>query len=451
MLSVAALLTYNLATSQTIQSSESTQTVSQKIDEYLNSALGANKFNGVALVAQNGQILLHKAYGWKNFAEKEYNDTTTIFPILSITKSFTAIVVLKLNEEKKLSLDDKLEKYLPGFPNGDKITIKQLITHSSGLHNYTDDIGEEDSALVNHPIDKKLVFELISNKPADFKPGTNFAYNNSGYYLAGIIIEKVTGKSYEENVREFILDALNMKNSGFDFNGLDENLKATGYQFLNDSIQKPYTYIDSTVAYSAGAIYSNTSDMYKWLHAVAQQKLLSPSSWKLAFTPVESDYGIGFRINKYSGRNYIKHSGGYPGFTSEFAYFPNENITIILLKNSGNYGEDLWPITMGVANIVLDLPYDLWKSRKEVMLSEESLEKVTGRFAAKNVNIEFVIKENRLHALLHSIDLLLHAENETSFYPHNFNTIFRFQQKKKGIFDSVIIHEHGKDIELKRK
>jgi CubicO group peptidase (beta-lactamase class C family) len=446
-----ASLAYQPMIAQTVPAEDSSQIVNKKIDEYLNSALAAFKFNGVALVAQKGEIFFHKAYGWKNFSEKTYNDTGTVFPILSITKSFTAMVVLKLNEQNKLSLSDKLDKYLPEFPNSNKITIEQLITHSSGIHNYTDDIGEEDSALVNHPVDRKIVLDLISNKPVEFKPGKSFAYNNSGFYLAGIIIEKVTGKSYEQNVRELIFDPLGMKNSGFDFNGLKENARATGYQFLNDSVQKPYTYVDSTVGYSAGSIYSTSTDMYKWTQAIAQQKILSPSSWKKALTPVASDYGIGFRIDKYFGRTYIRHSGGYPGFVSEFVYFPDEDITIILLKNSGNYGEDVWPVTMGIANITLGLPYDLWKLRKEIMLPAESLVQVAGKYTSGKININFAVRDKRLHAILPGIELLLRAENENTFYADNFNTSFQFRKNDKGIFDALIIHEHGKDTELKRK
>src|SRR5580765_1937367 len=125
-------------------SQDSLNSISEKINKYLTSAVEAYKFNGVALVAKEGQVIFHKAYGWRNFETHSYNDTATIFPILSITKSFTAMVILKLQELKKLSVTDKLTKYLPNFPNANKITVEQLITHTSGIYNFTDDIGEED-------------------------------------------------------------------------------------------------------------------------------------------------------------------------------------------------------------------------------------------------------------------------------------------------------------------
>jgi CubicO group peptidase (beta-lactamase class C family) len=428
-----------------------TDNIADKINRYLASAVAAYKFNGVALVARKGEVLVHKAYGWRNFENQTYNDTTTIFPILSITKSFTAIVILNLQEENKISIDDKVNKYLPDFPNGDKITIENLITHTSGIYNYTDDIGEEDSGIINHPVAKKQVLDIFYNKPLSYKPGEGFGYNNSGYYLAGIIIEKITGKSWEQNVRELIFDPLAMKNSGFDFNNLAENAKATGYQFLTTEKQKPYTYVDSTVGYSAGSIYSTTTDMYKWTQAIAKQLLLSKKSWDYAFTPKASDYGFGFRINNFFKRAYIKHSGGYSGFVSEFLYYPKEDVTIILLKNTGNYDEDLWPVTMGISSIVFGLPYDLWKLRTEMKLSSAQLREKEGKYAAGKIKVSFRVIDDQLYEILpNGTELPLLAESQDSFYLQNFNTSLQFKRNKKGTIDRVVAHEHGKDFELKR-
>ena len=427
------------------------EVLAAKIDRYMQSAVDAYKFNGVVLVARQGRQIFHKAYGWKNIAEQMHNDTTTVFPILSITKSFTAMVMLKLQEQNKLSLKDPLGKYLPDFPGADKVTLLQLLTHQSGIHNYTDDIGEEDSALVNHPVGKNYVVDHIASKPYDFTPGKGFAYNNSGYYLAGLVIEKVTGKTYEQNVRELLFEPLQMNSSGFDFNGLPTVRKACGYQFLNDKQQKPYTYVDSTVGYSAGAIYSTTTDMYKWTKAIARQQLLSPASWKTALTQIAGDYGIGFRLGQLFGNSYIRHSGGYPGFASEFIYHPKQEVTIILLRNTGTYGEDLWPVTMGISCITLGLPYDNWKQRTEITLPAAQLEQYTGTFGQGRLKISFQIRDHQLHAILPGgLELPMLAENSESFYFVNYNSAFRFLKNKNGTYHKVIVHEHGKDVELKK-
>lgn len=400
---------------------DSLNTIDGKINNYLISAVEANKFNGVALIAKNGKVIFHKAYGWRNFETQSYNDTTTIFPVLSITKSFTAIVILRLQEQKKLSVKDKLNKYLPDFPNADKITVEQLITHTSGIYNFTDDIGEEDSALVNHPVERQFMLNFLSGKPFAYSPGEGFGYNNSGYYLAGIVIEKASGKSYEENVRELIFRPLNMQHSGFDFNNLREDAKAKGYQIFTADQKKPYTYIDSTVSYSAGSIYSTTADMYKWTEAIAKEQLLSSASWKYAFKRKASDYGFGFRVNNFFGNDYIKHSGGYPGFVSEFIYYPKENITIILLKNTGNYGEDLWPVTMGLSSIMFGHPYDNWKPRSAINLPDSILKEKEGKYSSGKVKVTYTVKNNQLYAVLsNGTEFPLLAESNDLFYLQNF-------------------------------
>ena len=177
-------------------SAQQNDSLTQKLDEYLISANKFYKFNGGALVAQKGKILLDKSYGYKNFTLRTLNDTNTIFQIGSVTKQFTATVILKLQEEGKLSVNDKLNKYFPEFKYADKITLENLLTHTSGIYNYTADIDENDSAIVCNPVNKQLVLDIMFKHDLDFKPGKEFRYSNSGYYLLGLIIEKVTGRPY---------------------------------------------------------------------------------------------------------------------------------------------------------------------------------------------------------------------------------------------------------------
>jgi CubicO group peptidase (beta-lactamase class C family) len=429
---------------------DSVRSIEDKMDAYLLSAVKAYKFNGVALVAKEGKVLFHKAYGFKDWASQTNNDTATRFPILSITKSFTAMVLLKLQEQGLLSLKDPLSKYMPDYPEGSRIKLEHLITHSSGIFNYTDVIGEEDSAIVCHPVTKQQVLDVFNKKPLAFKPGKGFAYNNSGYFLAGIVIEKVSGKPYEQNVRELIFEPLGMQHSGFDYINLPAHSKATGYQFLNAAQQKPYPFYDSTVGYAAGAIYSTTTDLFKWTQAIAAGRLLTAASWKAAFTPRVADYGYGFRMGQYQGKNFIKHSGGYPGYVSEFIYYPQEQTTIILLKNSGNYGEDIWPVTMGLSNILFGTPYDLWRPRTAVTLPEAVLKQKEGTYALGNVRFTISLKDGQLLCAMPGGELPLVAESDDSFYFENFNMHFRFIKGSNGAVEKMVFHEHGKDYEAKK-
>jgi CubicO group peptidase (beta-lactamase class C family) len=422
-----------------------------RMDTYLATANKAYKFTGSALVAKGGKILLHKAYGYKDYRTKTANDTATKFPILSITKSFTAMVMLKLQEEGKLSLKDKLNKYFPGFPHAEQITLHHLITHSSGLYNFTSDIGEEDSSIVCYPVSKERVLQVFKDKPLDFKPGKGFSYNNSGFFLAGMVIEKVTGKAYEQVVRELIFEPLGMRSSGFDFINLPAQSRAMGYQFLNDEIQKPYRHYDSTVAYAAGSIYSTTGDMYKWAKAIAARQILSEASWKQAFKRQEADYGYGFFLGQFSGKRFIRHSGGYPGFMSEYLYYPDEDLIIILLNNYGNYDDSIWPIAMALTNIVFEKPYDLWTARKEVNLPETILRTYTGTFGNKKTPVTFFLQEGKLHCRFsNGGQFPLFSESETSYFLKGFNTSFRFTKAASGQVEKVIIYEHGQQFELSK-
>src|SRR4051794_186183 len=297
------LLTFSIFTFSHLYGQDATETIARKIDEYLLSANAVNKFNGAALVAKKGEIVLSKAYGFKNTAKKQLNDTGTIFQIGSITKSFTVIVIANLQEQHKLSVNDKLSKYFPGYPNGEKITIRNLLTHTSGIYNYTNDIGEEDTAIVCHPVSQDRVLQVFENRPLSFKPGKSFEYCNSGYYLLGMIIEKVSGKRYEDVVREMIFNPTEMNHSGFDFRNLNDTHKAQGYIILDKDTTKPNYTVDSTVYFSAGSIYSTTNDLYRWSRAITTDQLLNKNSWNEVFTTYKNNYGYGFYIDTLFGRN----------------------------------------------------------------------------------------------------------------------------------------------------
>ncbi|MFD2571399.1 serine hydrolase [Spirosoma soli] len=431
------------------------KTTAEKLDEYLTSAQQAYRFNGALLVAHKGKVLLHKAHGVRNAVTKAPNDTSTRFPILSITKSFTSALILMLQERGKLSVEDKLSKYFPDYPNGNQIKLHHLMTHTSGIFNFTQMIDEGDSAIVCHPVPKERVLELFWNKPLEFTPGKQFSYNNSAYFLLGMIIEKVTGKPYEQAMREMVFQPLGMTHSGFDFINLPAQSRAFGYDTLTADYYSPYPHYDSTVVYSAGSIYSTTSDMYKWGRAVADQQLISPKSWKEAFTPRLNDYGYGWMIGDYSGKRYMRHSGGYPGFMSEFVYYPGEDITIILFNNFGNYDDSLFPLVMGLSAVVMNKPYDLWEPLQQVKLDKAALRQYIGSYVLNDkFGIDIVLKDDRLYAQgkgkTQFSELGLNVSGEDKFFIGAHNTRLTFQKDESGKVVKFTLRELGQDTEWKR-
>lgn len=425
--------------------------VPQKLDEYLLAANKVNRFNGNALIAQKGKMLLQKSYDYKNFATHVLNDSNTIFQIGSITKQFTAAVILKLQEERKLSVNDKLDTYFPQFKYAREITIENLLTHASGIYNYTNDIDAGDSAIACNPVDKQLALDIMFKHKLDFKPGTQFRYDNSGYYLLGLIIEKVTGKPYEQNVRDIIFKPLQMNHSLFDFKHSSDTNIATGYQKLNDSIQKVASAWrwDSTVSYAAGGVWSTTGDMYKWAQAIANKKILSANSWKAMLTPHLDKYGYGVYIDSLFGKRSIAHGGGLPGFIAYLNYYPDEDVTIILLNNQGWFDETLNPVNADLSAIIFHKPYELMRRHTGMKLPDEVLKKYVGQYDFdKKHHVYITLENNQLQIEAPQGGLPrspLFAEDQNNFYLKIINARIEFVKDTSGNITELISHYEGKN------
>jgi CubicO group peptidase (beta-lactamase class C family) len=430
--------------------------IPKKLDEYLLAGNRINKFNGNALIAQNGKISLQKSYGHKNFKKNSLNDSNTIFHIGSVTKQFTATVILKLQEEGKLSVHDKLSTFFPQFKYANEITLENLLTHTSGIYNYTNDIGAEDSDISCNPIDKQLALDLMFKHDLDFKPGTQFRYCNSGYYLLGLIIEKVSGKPYEQNVRDIIFTPLQMTHSFFDFRHSPDTNIATGYQTLNDSIQKEASAWrwDSTVTYAAGAIWSTTGDMYKWAKAIANKQILSADSWKAIITPHPDKYGYGVYIDSLFNKQTISHSGGIPGFIAYLCYYPEEDVTIILLNNYGWFNDAFNGINTDLSAIIFNKPYKLLTDHENIKLPDDVLKKYIGQYDFDKKHHAYISLENgslQIEAPQGGLPKSpLFAEDETNFYLKIINARIEFVKDASGNITELIAHYNGKDEVCKK-
>ena len=430
--------------------------IAQKLDDYLAAAYKLNKFNGNALVAQNGTILLNKSYGYKNFPAKVLNDSNTIFQIGSVTKQFTATVILKLQEEGKLSVNDLLDKYFPQFKYANEISIENLLTHTSGIYNYTNDIDASDSSIVCNPVDSQLVFNIMFKHKLDFKPGSQFRYDNSGYYLLGLIIEKVTGRSYEQNVRDIIFTPLQMNHSFFDFKHSADTNIAIGYKPLDDTIQKEASAWrwDSTVTYAAGGIWSTTSDVYRWAQAIAGKKILAPESWKAMMTPHLEHYGYGLYIDSLLGTIEVYHGGGIPGFTANFCYYPAKDVTIILLTNQGWFDISLNPINADLSAVIFHKPYELLRNHADIKLPAEVLKKYTGKYDFDNKHHVYITLEDdhlQMEAPQGGLPKsTLFAQDENNFYLKIINARIEFLKDDSGNVTQLISHYLGKDDVCKK-
>ncbi len=317
---------------------ESTSGISKntqaKIIDYINNYSKDNEFNGAILVSDGSNIILNKAFGMADYDNNIENTTQTVFEIASLTKQFTATAILMLQEKNLLSVQDPLSKYIPDYPDGDKIKIYNLLNHSSGIHDYVDSAESIESEKDSFTLEELI--ELFKNEPLDFEPGTEFGYSNSNYILLGYIIEKVSQKKYEDYIEENILKPLNLTNTGFLSNKDTIKNKAIGYSTIdakNNEYEKA-TDEEGPIIASAGEICSTTEDLYKWEQALFAEKIINRTSLNEMFTPGITSYGYGWSIDEsVEGNKVVSHIGNLPGYTSYIGRNIYKKYSIIILSN----------------------------------------------------------------------------------------------------------------------
>ncbi|MEO8042738.1 MAG: serine hydrolase, partial [Acidobacteriota bacterium] len=338
------------------------------------------QFNGSVLVADKGKIIYEKGFGMANMEWSIPNQPDTKFRIGSVTKQFTAALILQLVEEGKIKLDGKITDYLTDYrkDTGDKVTIHQLLNHTSGIPSYT---GNPEF-FPKYSRDAYNVPDFVkkfTSGDLEFEPGSKFSYNNSGYTLLGAIIEKVTGKSYETVLTEKILTPLGMTSTGYDHHATLLPKRASGYQKSSAGYVNA-AYLDMSLPYSAGSIYSTVEDLYKWDQSLYEDKILSAASKKLMFTPGLSNYGYGVGISDQPiGKTeqklkIIAHSGGINGFNSLLTRAVDKRQTVIILDNVG-LGQYQGKITSSIIAILNGQPAEMPKRSIAEFLRKIAVEK----------------------------------------------------------------------------
>lgn len=445
--------------------------IESKVDECINAYMKMKKFSGSVLIAKNGEILVKKGYGMANYEHDVLNTPHTKFRIGSITKQFTAMAIMQLQEKGLLKVSDPIKKYINDYPHGDKITIHHLLTHTSGIPTVDKFPAFMESEMLPWTVEKTI--ELIKNEPLEFAPGDKFRYNNSGYILLGYIIEKVTGKSYPEFIKENIFQILNMKNSGYDNHDLVLKNRASGYNLSNDGlINGKYVVINNH--YAAGALYSTIEDLYTWDRALYTEKLVGKSSLEKMFTPFKKNYGYGVYIDELFQRKRISHTGTNKGFKAQISRFPDDDACIIALSNI--YFPDINKISRALTAILFGEEYELPKEykRKKVKIDPKIYDDYIGKYNPGNrVSPNFfiaVIRENG--RILNQItpDIFIEVrkedgrlfiirsgsqstgrrkfeifpESETKFFPKIVDEQISFVRDEKGNVTELIIQAGGR-------
>ncbi len=301
------------------------------------------------LVSKGGEILYSKAFGMANLAHEVPVTTKTKFRIGSVTKQFAGAAILKLQEDGKLSVDDPLSKYIPDYPRGDEVTIHHLLTHTSGIPSFTSKADFLDTAA--SAITTDAMIESFKNDTYDFSPGEKWQYNNSGYFLLGYIIEKVSGMPLAEYWEKNFFEPLGMKDTGIHTNSEVLKHEASGYSYADGNVSKAMNW-DMSRAGAAGNIYSTVEDLQRWNEAIFSGDILSKESRQAAWTPVKLKdgkdnsapaYGYGWMMDEHRGLKRVGHSGGLHGFLSYLARYPDHDLTVVAFHNCSPAVPELTP------------------------------------------------------------------------------------------------------------
>jgi CubicO group peptidase (beta-lactamase class C family) len=439
-----------------------------KIGQLLDKYAAFDQLNGAVLVARDGKVIFRKGYGYANFEWDIPNTTDTRFRLASVTKQFTAMLILQLAEKGKLRLDGKISDYLPDYAkaNGRRITIYQLLTHTSGVPNYTA-LPDFFQRHARNPYSPRDFIPVFSELPLEFEPGTAYKYSNSGYFILGAIIEAVTGLSYAKALQDNILTPLQMRQSGYDLPGPVIKKRAAGYRKTVDGYANA-PYLDMTLPYAAGAMYSTVEDLFLWDQALYKDQLLSAAGKAIYFTPYRDGYACGWTRKPFTLGNTkdtvsaIWHNGSINGFSTIIVRVPENKDLVVLLNNTGNV--DVEAISRNILGILYNKTYDQPVKRRAPLLADapsaktaarpdtQAYRSYTGKYQlTPAVFITITVEDGRIYEQVTGQERFeIFPEAPGKFFLKVVDAQMSFVKNEQGNIDQLILHQYGREIAAKR-
>jgi D-alanyl-D-alanine carboxypeptidase len=392
----AALLAGALATPRA--RAQDTQALVHYVDSVATATVAEHRTAGVSIaMVKNARTVLAKGYGFADLENDVPATAETVYRIGSITKQFTSAAIMRLMEQGKLSLDDTLQKFLPAFPTqGNRVTVRHLLNHTSGIKSYTS-LGPKWARVMRLDLAPDSLVALFANEPFDFKPGDAWAYDNSGYFLLGMIIAKLSGKPYGQYLQDEFFTPLNLKSTLYCDQAPLIRHRAQGYAsrpsggFIN---AEP---MSMTQPYAAGSLCSTVSDLVAWTLALSSGKVVSPASYKLMTTPGTLNdgkpltYGFGLGVGAVGGHRQVSHNGGINGFISELHHYPDDSgITVVLTNTGALAAVQLERLIARRALGIKELP--------AVPIDASALERLVGDYAIGTTRLRVFVEGGRLRA-----------------------------------------------------
>jgi CubicO group peptidase (beta-lactamase class C family) len=423
----------------------SAQEIIKKVDAYMKAAVEVEHFMGSILIARDGKPIVSKSYGMANIELDVPNTPDTVFRIASISKQFTAAAILMLQERGKLKVSDLACSHLAQCPEDWKaITIHHLLTMTHGIPR----INLSDIGTLRHlPIRMDQWYEVTSKKPLDFNPGENFAYQNSGYNVLGLIIERVAGKPYGDFVETEIFAPLGMTKTGYEDPFKVIKNRATGYKQLQGDPITNVPFREVIRMYAAGGIYSTTKDLLIWDNAIANGKILSKESVAQMAKPVGEmvpgrGYGYGVWTSEMFGRRRVAHGGNASGFINYYARFPEDRVVVIVLSNNqqGSSGK----INDALAAITFGEKYERPTPRKpEITLVSAALDRYVGTYTSPLPRVTFTLTNESGKLMLLETGYAKHEifpQSEIDFFSKTFDQQIKFEIGNDGKILGLVSH-----------
>ncbi|MBN7800052.1 beta-lactamase family protein [Algoriphagus aestuariicola] len=413
-----------------------------KLDRYFDALEESNRFMGSVAVSENGHVIYSRSLGYVDVERAVKANENSKYRIGSISKTFTSVLVLKAVEENRLGLDQTIEKYFPTVPNAEKITLKQLLSHRSGIHNFTDD--QSYMTWFTQPKSEADMVAIIAAGGSDFEPESKASYSNSNYVLLTYILEKEFGKSYGDLIQENIVQPIGLKNTYFGGTIDSADNECKSYSFDGAWVLQPET--DLSIPLGAGGIVSTPIDLNKFSDALFGGKILQPESLKL-MTAMRDNFGFGlFPIPFYEKISY-GHTGGIDGFTSVFSHFSDGSVSYALTSNGSNYNGN--NITIAVLSALFDKPYEI-PTFNIYEVSSEELDSYLGVYASTQIPLKITITRDKNSLLAQATGqsaFPLEATEKNVFKFDPAGIVMEFDPEK----NAMILTQGGQQVQFKKE
>ena len=444
VLAFASFCLFAAAAQAQATAADTKQPDAKRIEQIIQDSVKEQHFMGAVLIDRDGKVILNKGYGSADLEWNIPNAPDTKFRLGSITKQFTAAGILLLEERGKLKVDDPISKYMPNAPAAWKsITFFHLLTHTSGIPSFTS--FPDYSTLQSQPVTPEQLVARFRDKPLDFQPGEKWSYSNSGYALLGYLLEKISGEKYCDFLQQNIFTPLAMHDTGCDRNSMILPRRASGYSPGPHGLENA-GYIDMTVPFSAGELYSTTGDMLRWQQGLFGGELLTPASLKKMTTPYKENYGFGLEIQTIHGHERISHNGGINGFNTAAAWYPQEKLSIIVLSNvNGNAPDE---ISDRLASVMHNEPVVLPSERKEVAVPVSTLAHYVGVYKlSPKFSLTVALQGDHLVSQGSGQPTVpIFASSPTRFFARVVDAEIEFFSDASGKVDHLVLYQGGREM-----